>query len=121
LKVLKSIMNINYVESKPVIIPIVDKGEGTRYGKHRPLHNPSQELRGRLMTITYSRQRVKYAKVIPCPLAIEDTLNIGLEKIRKALLDNKLSLSDVVNVTVNHSIGHEACKAIVRRAVAARS
>ena len=118
-------MNINYVESKPVIIPIVDKaeGEGSRYGKHRPLRlaEHSQALRGRQMTITYAKDKVNYSKVIPCPLGVEDTLNIGIEKIRAALLNAKLSLSAVINVTVNHSIGHEACKAIVRRAIAARN
>ena len=107
-------MQTEFVESTPISIPIETETK-YRYGKHRPLSNPSLELRGRLMTITYAKDGVRYGKVIPCPLAMEDTFNIGLEKIRKALLDNKLSLSSVVNVTVNHSIGHEACKAIVDR------
>ena len=118
-------MQTSFVESNPISIPIEIKqaGEGTRYGKHRPLRlaEHSQALRGRQMTITYAKDKVNYSKVIPCPLGVEDTLNIGIEKIRAALLNAKLSLSAVINVTVNHSIGHEACKAIVRRAIAARN
>jgi hypothetical protein len=121
-------MSIEFVESKPFEPSIVSPSSAPmptkkdRYPRiPLKLAEHSQALRGRQMTIAYKVNGTTYGKTIPCPLAMEDTLNVGIEKIRLALLTHKLSLSSVVNVTVNHSIGHETCKAIVRRAIASRS
>lgn len=118
-------MQTEFVQSTPVSIAIANEDQMPTVKLRYPriplkLNDYSQTLRGRQMTIVYRNGKVNYSKVIACPLAVEDTLNIGIEKIRASLITHKLSLSDVIDVKVNHSIGHDACKAIVRRAVASR-
>ena len=121
-------MQTEYVESKPVQITIQSEKALAcetefRYGKHRPLRlaEQSQALRGRQLTIAYRKLGVTYGKVVQSPLAITDTFNIGVEKLRSTLLASKVNLSDVTAMSVNHGDGHEACAAIVRRAIASKS